>query len=175
MKDIPVIVAIVIYIVSAVIKASRSMKTPPSTTITPTVEGGRPIGLPKGRVAVPGQSQQPAGNVGKTLQTRGLDKNRAMNAAAPRLADGAQYADIVADRNADLAGEQRFTKEVDELIASEPKYTRQQRTTRVEAPSAPPAQVLGKIGQFENRNALVNAVILAELLGAPRCHSNRRR
>jgi hypothetical protein len=92
-----------------------------------------------------------------------------MTSAAPRLAEGAENSAIVADRELDRQAERRFAQEASELIANEP-VARRSVSSRVAAPmfssmSDSSSFRFDKIGQ--DRQALINAIILSQALGNP--------
>jgi hypothetical protein len=181
--DLLVFIGIVIYIVTSVVKAAKSMKAPPSGPTSTTPGLGMPpgpgmaAGPPRARPAVRPAGQPSAGYAGRTSPTGTPEPGRAMTSASPRLTEGAEYAAIVADRESDRAAELRFAQQAKQLIAAETQRSR------------PPAQVSALQGQTETSpllkikigslqddpSALVNAVILAEVLGQPRCKTGPRR
>jgi hypothetical protein len=167
MHQLIVFVLIVLWIIGSVGKAMRSFKggSSGSKPVLPPTVTGAPSRIPR-----PQAQRPPSGYAGRTPGIRPPEPARAMDTASPRLAEGAEYPSIVADREADRAAEQRFNQQVSDLVRSEPGK-RQAPTISPQPAQADPStdiqKSLSRIGS--NRSALVNAVILATVLGSPRC------
>jgi hypothetical protein len=169
MNDLIVLLGIVVWVigtVSKVVRAGKIAKPPPP---------GSPPAPPRARRLAPPQFT-PAGDgyANRGQLARNPDQARAMSGAAPRLAEGAEYGPIVAERAADRAAELRFAQQTALLISSEP--------TRAIDRSLPPAldgqtsQVKDQLERLgANKSLLINAVILAEAIGPPLCKKGTAR
>ncbi len=175
LHDIIVLGGIIWWIVASVMRAAKSAKSGSSTSENPLLTSLPTVQRPKRQQ----QAVQPAsGYAGRNMRERNPDQSRAMTSAAPRLAEGAEYGPIVAEREADAAAERRFADQAKLLIASEPTAVQASARRRQVRPVEAENNFDLFPGLILNNSAdtsLVRAIILAEVIGPPVSKKNRIR
>jgi hypothetical protein len=156
---------IILSAIGTIVDAIRkSKKGPGPSTMSATPRPQRPS-APRGAAPIA------TGYAGRRAQAALPDHARAIDSAGTRLSSGAEYPSIVAERQADRDAEERFRKQIGQLESSEP-------TRAMSLPYDENARPQRRgLSDFENRlsevagenGRLLTAVILAEILGPPRC------